>query len=239
MSLKVWQKTWALYRRAEEMEKILLSWSSGKDSAMALYEIKKMINYEVVALLTTITKEYDRVSMHGVRTDLLEQQASSVGLPLEKVPIPKNSNNQEYEAQMQNTLEKYLELGVNKVAFGDLFLEDIRKYREERLAKLGMSGIFPLWKRDTKELAHTLIRLGFRAALSCIDSKSLDGKFAGREFDEQLLADFPPNVDPCGEYGEFHSFAYSGPIFRESIRFRKGEVVLRDDRFYYCDLIPV
>jgi len=220
------------------MEKILLSWSSGKDSAMTLYEIKKAGNYEVVALLTTVTREYDRVSMHGVRRELLEQQAGSVDLPLEKVLIPKNSSNQEYEAQMQKTLERYLKLGVSKVAFGDLFLEDIRKYREEKLAKLGMSGIFPLWKRDTRELAHTVIRLGFKAALSCVDSKSLDGKFAGREFDEQLLADFPPNVDPCGEYGEFHSFAYNGPIFRESIRFRKGEVVLRDNRFYYCDLIP-
>ncbi len=220
------------------MEKILLSWSSGKDGAMALYEIKKAGNYEVAALLTTVTKEYDRVSMHGIRRELLEHQADSIGMPLEKVLIPKNSSNQEYEVQIQKTLEKYLKLGVTRVAFGDLFLEDIRKYREEKLAQLGMSGIFPLWKRDTKELAQTVIRLGFRAVLSCVDSKFLEREFAGREFDEQLLADFPPGVDPCGEYGEFHSFAYSGPIFREDVRFKKGEVVLRDDRFYFCDLIP-
>ena len=220
------------------MEKILLSWSSGKDSAMALYEINREGNYEVSALLTTVTKEYDRVSMHGVRRELLERQADSIGIPLERVLIPKNSNNQEYESNMRKMLEKYLKLGVTKVAFGDLFLEDIRKYREEKLAQLGMSGVFPLWKRDTTELAHVLIGLGFRAALSCVDSKFLEGKFAGREFDEQLLADFPPNIDPCGEFGEFHSFAYSGPIFREDIRFRKGGVVLRDDRFYFCDLVP-
>jgi len=220
------------------MEKILLSWSSGKDSAMTLYEIKKAENYGVAALLTTVTKEYDRVSMHGIRRELLEQQADSIGMPLEKVLISKNSSNQEYESRMRQTLEKYLKLGVTKVAFGDLFLEDIRKYREEKLAQLGMSGIFPLWKRDTKELANIVIRLGFRAALSCVDSRFLEGEFGGREFDEQLLADFPPNVDPCGEYGEFHSFAYSGPIFREDVRFKKGEVVLRGDRFYFCDLIP-
>jgi len=220
------------------MEKILLSWSSGKDSAMALYEIKKARKYEVSALLTTVTKEYDRVSMHGIRRELLEQQADSIGMPLEKVLISKNSSNQGYESRMRQTLEKYLKLGVTKVAFGDPFLEDIRKYREEKLAQLGMSGIFPLWKRDTKELANIVIRLGFRAALSCVDSRFLEGEFAGREFDEQLLADFPPNIDPCGEYGEFHSFAYSGPIFKEDIRFKKGEVVLRGDRFYFCDLVP-
>ena len=220
------------------LEKVLVSWSGGKDSTLALHEIQKSGNYEVCALLTTVTEDYDRISMHGVRRELLEQQTRSLGYPLEKVLISKNTTNKEYETKMRATLEKYKAEGVSRVVFGDLFLEDIRKYRDERLAQLDMAGIYPLWKRNTAELARDFIRSGFKTVICCVDSKALDGKFVGREFDEQFLADLPPKVDPCGENGEFHSFVYAGPTFKETIPFTRGEIVLRDNRFYYCDLIP-
>lgn len=219
-------------------EKILVSWSGGKDSTLALFEIQKTGNFEICALLTTVTEDYDRISMHGVRRELLEQQTRSLGYPLEKVLISKNATNKEYESKMRATLERYKAEGVSRVVFGDLFLEDIRKYRDERLAELEMAGIYPLWKRNTSELAREFIRLGFKAAISCVDSKALDGKFVGREFDEQFLADLPLTADPCGENGEFHSFVYAGPIFKENIPFSRGEIVFRDNRFYYCDLLP-
>lgn len=220
-------------------ERILLSWSGGKDSTYTLYELKRLKEFEIAALVTTVTEDYDRISMHGVRRVLLEQQAASLGLPLEKVMITRNASNREYEAKMQALLERYLSQGVSKVAFGDIFLEDLRQYREDNLAKIGMCGVFPVWKRDTLEMARSFIAAGFRTVISCVDSQALDGKFVGRDFDEQFLADLPPNVDPCGENGEFHSFVYEGPLFRAPIALRKGEITLRDNRFYYCDLIPV
>lgn len=220
-------------------EKVLFSWSGGKDSAMALYEIRKSKDYEVAALLTTVTQDYDRVSMHGLRRVLLEQQAEFLGYPLEKIFITKNASNKEYESKMEEVLLKYKNAGVNSVVFGDIFLEDLRKYREGNLAKIGMKGIFPIWKRDSKELAQTFIDLGFKAVLVCVDSDVLDRKFVGREFDAKFLSDLPSNIDPCGENGEFHSFVYNGPIFREKMSYESGEVILRDNRFYYCDLIPV
>lgn len=219
-------------------ERALFTWSGGKDSVMALYELQKVGNYEISALLTTVTKDYDRVSMHGVRRVLLEQQAHSLGYPLEQVLISKDASNEEYEAKMQEILEIYLEAGVSAVAFGDIFLEDLKKYREENLSKIGMKAIFPVWKGNTAELVHTFIDLGFKAVVTCIDSKVLDKGFVGRPFDEQFLSDLPSNVDPCGENGEFHSFVYDGPIFRESLSYKLGDVVLRDNRFYFCDLIP-
>jgi uncharacterized protein (TIGR00290 family) len=223
----------------EMAERTLFTWSGGKDSVMALYELQKAGDYEILALLTTVTKDYDRISMHGVRRVLLKQQADSLGYRLEQVFISKSASNEEYETKMREILEKYLKAGISTVVFGDIFLEDIRKYREENLSKIGMKAVFPIWKRNTTELAHTFIDLGFKAVITCVDSKVLDKGFVGRRFDEQFLSELPSSVDPCGENGEFHSFVYDGPIFRESLLFEPGDVVLRDDRFYFCDLIPL
>lgn len=220
-------------------ERALFAWSGGKDSAMALYELKKVGKYEISALLTTVTKDYDRVSMHGVQRSLLEQQTNSLGYPLEQVLISKDASNEEYEAKMREILEKYFKAGISTTVFGDIFLEDVRQYREENLSKIGMKAVFPIWKRSTTELTHTFIDLGFKAVITCIDSRALDKGFVGRLFDEQFLSELPPNVDPCGENGEFHSFVYDGPTFRERLLYKLGDVVLRDDRFYFCDLIPV
>ncbi len=220
-------------------EKVLFTWSGGKDSAMALYELEMTDGYEIAALLTTVTEDYDRISMHGVRATLLEQQAKSLRLPLEKVYLTGNSSNEEYEERMKVKLIQYRSQGVYSVVFGDIFLEDVRKYREGNLAKIGMKGVFPLWKRDTNEFAHTFIGLGFKAVITCVDSNVLDRGFVGRVFDERFLSELPGAVDPCGENGEFHSFVHDGPIFRERIVHRRGKVVLRDSRFYYCDLIPL
>jgi uncharacterized protein (TIGR00290 family) len=220
-------------------EKVILSWSGGKDAALALHELQRSKEYEILALLTTVTEEYDRISMHGVRRVLLERQAESLGLPLENVPISKNTSDEEYDRKMREVLQKYLATGVSCVAFGDVFLQDVRNYREENLSKIGMKGVFPLWQSDTTKLAHTFINLGFEAVITCVDSKVLDRRFVGRAFDERFLSELPSGVDPCGENGEFHSFVYAGPIFRKRILHKRGEVVLRDGRFYYCDLIPV
>jgi uncharacterized protein (TIGR00290 family) len=220
------------------MEKVLVSWSGGKDSAIALYEILKNRNYQICALLTTVTEDYDRISMHGVRRILLERQVSSLGFPLEKVLISKNASNEEYESNLGKVLTKYREAGITSVVFGDIFLEDLRKYREDKLATLEMQGIFPLWKRDTQELAHSLTALGFKAITTCIDTSILGRQFVGREIDQQFLSELPSTVDACGENGEYHSFVYDGPIFKEKISFTPGEIVLRDNRFCFCDLIP-
>ncbi len=206
---------------------------------MALYKLLNTTNYEIAALLTTVTEDYDRISMHGVQSILLEKQAESLGFPLEKIYISKISSNEEYETRMKEKLTCYRGLGILSVAFGDIFLEDLKKYREENLDKIGMKGIFPIWKRDTAELSRTFIDSGFKAIITCIDSKVLDKSFVGREFDKELLSELPPDVDPCGENGEFHSFVYNGPIFSKDILFKRGEVVLRNERFYYCDLMPV
>ena len=219
-------------------EKVIVAWSGGKDSALALYEILNAKSYEVLELLTTVTEDYDRISIHGVRRVLLEQQARSLGFPLEKMLISKGVSDAEYESILLKSLNGHRTNGVFSVVFGDIFLEDVRKYREGILSKVGMKGIFPLWKRDTRQLARTFIDLGFKAVITCVDSKSLGRDFVGREFDRQFLADLPFNVDLCGENGEFHSFVYDGPIFSDRIFFTKGEIVLRENRFYYCDLVP-
>jgi len=220
-------------------EKVILSWSGGKDSALALYELEKTESYEITALLTTVTQGYDRISMHGVQRILLERQAECLGFPLEKVFISKDSSNEDYESKMREVLAKYVTAGVRSAVFGDIFLEDLRRPREDNLSKMGMKGIFPIWRRDTRELAHTFIDLGFSAVITCVDSSVLDKTFIGRAFDESFLSQLPSTVDPCGENGEFHSFVYDGPIFREPILHTKGEVVLRENRFYYCDLTPL
>ena len=219
-------------------ERVIVTSSSGKDSILALYEIKKNVEYEITALLTTITEDYNRISMHGVREALLEMQAKSLNLPLEIAFISKGANNEEYDGKMKLLLEKYQKEGVEWVVFGDINLEDVRKYRETNLAKIEMKGLFPLWLKDTTELAHKFIDLGFKAIITCVDTEQLDGKFVGREYDRDFLAELPKKVDQCGENGEFHSFVYDGPIFEYPIRFEIGEKVLRENRFYFCDLIP-
>ena len=219
------------------MEKVLFAWSGGKDSAISLYEIQRSEKYEIAALLTTITDGYDRVSMHGVPRTLVERQAHSVGLPIEEVFISRTSSNEEYGSKMARVLTKFKQAGVSSVVFGDIFLKDVRKYREDNLSQVGMKGIFPLWGRDTTELTRSFIALGFRAIITCIDSRVLDRRFIGRTFDEHFLAELPLNVDPGGENGEFHSFVFDGPIFKERIAYTLGESVLRDS-FYFCDLLP-
>ena len=219
-------------------EKVLFSWSGGKDSALALHELRKNGDYEIAALLTTLTRDQDRVCMHDVPGKLLEQQAESLGLALEKIFISENASNKEYESTMREILAKYREAGVTSVVFGDVFLEELREYREERLSTVEMKGLFPLWKKDTAKLACTFIHLGFKAMITSADSHLLDRIFVGNNFDEQFLSILPFGVDPSGENGEFHSFVYDGPIFQRPIPCASGPVVLRENGFYYCDLVP-
>jgi uncharacterized protein (TIGR00290 family) len=219
-------------------EKVMLSWSGGKDSALALHELQRAGGYEIVTLLTTISRDYDRICMHGVRRDLLEQQAKALGLPLETVFISKNASNDEYEFQMRQVLTRHLAAGVRSVAFGDIFLEELRAYRQQKLSTIGIKGLFPLWKRDTVELACTFMHLGFKAVITSADSNCLESGCVGRTFDKQFLSTLPAAVDPCGENGEFHSFAYDGPIFSRPVLHTVGEIVLRENGFYYCDLTP-
>jgi uncharacterized protein (TIGR00290 family) len=214
-----------------------MSWSGGKDSSLALYELSKANDFEIVALLTVLTRDFDRVSMHGVRRSLLEIQAKRLHLPVEKVWIRKGAPNTEYEAQMSRALSKHYSNGVRYAVFGDLFLEDIRGYREAKLASMNMAGVFPLWKKDTRKLASYFVEEGFRAIVCTVDPKALDPNFCGREFDESFLSNIPATVDPCGENGEFHTFVYAGPIFEKEIEVRKGEVVVRDG-FYFSDIAP-
>jgi len=218
--------------------KAVVSWSSGKDSAWALQVVRAAGDLEVVGLLTTVTDAYSRVSMHGVREALLERQAEEIGLPLTKIRIPAPCPNEVYERLMRAALLTFKEQGVTSVVFGDLFLADLKEYREARLVEVGMKGEFPLWLRDTASLAREMIAGGLQARLSCVDPKKLDRSFAGRTFDEELLRDLPAGVDPCGENGEFHSFAWAGPMFRHPIPIQVGEVVERDG-FVFADLVPV
>lgn len=215
----------------------LLSWSSGKDSAWALHVLKQRGDLEVVGLLTTLNQVHDRVAMHAVRHELLELQAAAAGLPLLVVPIPSPCSNDEYEAAMRAALERAAEMGVTRMAFGDLFLEDIRAYREQKLAGTGIEPVFPLWGLPTPELARDMLSGGLRARLTCVDPKQLPARFAGREFELQLLRELPVAVDPCGERGEFHTFAYDGPMFSQRIAIEAGEVVERDG-FIFADLLP-
>jgi uncharacterized protein (TIGR00290 family) len=216
---------------------VLFSWSGGKDSAMALHALLGSPKYEVVSLLTTVTEGYERISMHGVRNELLRRQAESIGLPVEELRIPPQCPNTIYEQRMTETVLRFRERGVLHVAFGDIFLEDLRAYREEKLARATMSALFPIWKIDTGELAMRFLRDGFRAVAACIDPRKLDKSFAGRELDQAFFGDLPPGVDPCGENGEFHTFVFDGPIFRSPIPVQCGQVVERDS-FVFCDLLP-
>jgi uncharacterized protein (TIGR00290 family) len=218
-------------------EPILFCWSGGKDSAMALHTLLRLPDVRIVALLTTVTETYDRISMHGVRRELLVQQAESIGLPLHEVRIPPQCVNPIYEARMEEAVRFHYDAGVRSVAFGDIFLEDLRAYREKNLARIGMTALFPIWKRDTRELIRSFHAARFRAIAACIDPKVLDRTFAGRELDDSFFRDLPAGVDPCGENGEFHTFVFDGPIFREPVAVRAGEVLERDS-FIYCDLLP-
>jgi len=218
-------------------EDVLFCWSGGKDSAMALHALRAARECRIAALLTTVTEEYDRISMHGVRRALLERQAESLGLPLHAVLIPPQCINATYEERMKEALAKHFARGVRRVAFGDIFLEDLRAYRENNLAKIGMQALFPIWKRDTRELAREFVRQGFRAITVCVDPRVLDASFAGRELDAAFFAELPPGVDPCGENGEFHTFVFDGPVFKTPIAFHTGEKVVRDG-FCFCDLLP-
>jgi len=218
-------------------EPILFCWSGGKDSAMALYTLLQQPDLRVVALLTTVTETYYRVAMHGVRRVLLRQQAESLRLPLHEVFIPPQCVNPIYEARMEEALRIHYAQGIRKVAFGDIFLEDLRAYREKNLARIGMTALFPIWKRNTCELIQFFHQQRFRAIAACIDTKVLSPNFAGRELDESFFRDLPPHADPCGENGEFHTFVFDGPIFHSPIPVRTGEVVNRDG-FVFCDLLP-
>lgn len=220
-----------------DAEPVLFCWSGGKDSAMALHALREQPGVRVVALLTTVTETYERISMHGVRRELLHAQAKSIGLPLHEVLIPPQCVNPIYEARMEAALRHFYEEGVRKTAFGDIFLQDLREYRERNLAHIGMTAIFPIWKRDTRELASHFVAQGFRAVTACIDPAKLDRSFAGRELDATFFSELPAGVDACGENGEFHTFVFDGPVFREPIGVRTGEIVMRDG-FIYCDLLP-
>jgi uncharacterized protein (TIGR00290 family) len=216
---------------------VLLAWSSGKDSAYTLHVLRQRPDVEVVGLLTTINEAYDRVAMHAVRVALLEAQAHAARLPLFLARIPSPCPNEVYERAMADALAQARARGVRGVAFGDLFLEDVRRYREERMRGSGLEPLFPLWGRPTRALAEEMIASGLRARLTCVDPRKLDRSFAGREFGAELLRDLPSEVDPCGENGEFHSFAWDGPMFRYPVALRGGEVVERDG-FVFADLLP-
>ena len=217
------------------MTKVALSWSSGKDSAWALHLLRQDPAIEVVALVTTLNEQFDRVAMHAVRRELLERQAESAGVPLWKVPLPWPCSNQDYEARMRDLCAQAVRQGVTAMAFGDLFLGDIRMYRERQLSGSGIEPLFPVWGLPTLALAQEMIAAGLRAKITCVDPKFLPARFAGRDFDAQFLADLPAEVDPCGEKGEFHSFVYDGPMFRHPIPVQVGEIIERDG-FVFADL---
>ncbi|HZD95883.1 MAG TPA: ATP-binding protein [Candidatus Sulfotelmatobacter sp.] len=218
------------------MKKVLLSWSSGKDSAWALHVLQQQGEYEIAGLLTTINSAFDRVAMHGTRRELLEMQARAAGLPLIKLPLPWPCSNLDYEAAMKRLCDQAVADGISAIAFGDLYLTDVRSYRETQLKGTGLEPLFPIWQIPTHKLAREMIRSGLRAKLVCVDPKQIDPEFIGRDFDEKFLDELPPGADPCGENGEFHSFVYDGPMFGRQIAIVAGEKVQRDG-FWYCDVL--
>jgi uncharacterized protein (TIGR00290 family) len=233
--------------------KTFFNWSTGKDSALALYHMKRDPLYQIGHLLTSVNATFDRVSMHGLRRELLERQVRALGIPATTVEMPESPDMTTYEQLMSTAVTQLKNDGFTCAAFGDIFLEDLRIYRETKLAELGIEAAFPLWKRNTADLVREFIDLGFRAVVVCVDARHLDGSFAGRELDHAFLGDLPPGVDPCGENGEFHTFCFAGPIFSENIDFDLGEKVHRtytspnnkddicapsDAGFWYCDLLP-
>lgn len=242
-------------------EKVVFCWSGGKDSALALYNLLKEGRYEVVSLLTTCNEHFQRVSMHGVRLELLEKQAEALGLPLQKMFVSQRSSNEEYLLRLTECLLAYKAQGITGFAFGDIFLEDLKRWREDNLAKLGLRGIFPIWKRDSRDLIGEFITFGFSSVICCVNDAYLDQTFLGRNIDTEFVNSLPADVDPCGENGEFHSFAFAGPIFKKPLRIRVGETVYRPVEethpgntvappvcppsfprrtkgFWFCDLLP-
>nr|WP_199163040.1 diphthine--ammonia ligase [Elizabethkingia sp. ASV34] len=225
-------------------EKVLMNWSGGKDSAMALYNILNNKDYRVEGLLTSVNAANQRISMHGVSGELLVKQAESIGLPLTKINLPESSDMTAYENIMEQTLSTFTEQGIRTSVFGDIFLEDLRKYREKQLEKIGWKAIFPLWKKDTRNLVYEFLELGFRTRICCINKQYLDSDFLGCDLDEYLIDKFPENVDPCGENGEFHTFVYAGPVFQHNLNIRNGERVEKsynhDGKSYgyeFCDIL--
>ncbi|HKW01072.1 MAG TPA: hypothetical protein VJN96_14705 [Vicinamibacterales bacterium] len=222
------------------MTPVLLAWSGGKDSTLALAELRRRPTHRVVGLLTTVTEAYDRISMHGVRRSILRAQAESIGLPVFEAVLPPDASNEIYDAAWADAIRRAREaIGpVEHLAYGDLFLEDVRRFREEQSVRLEYLPLFPLWGRDTTRLAREFVDAGYEAYLTCVDTQQLDASFAGRRYDARLLADLPASVDPCGERGEFHTCVVGGPIFMEPIAVAVGERTRRAERFEYCDLVP-
>lgn len=229
------ERTWGLSR---VKPKILLSWSTGKDSAWTLHVLRQSVGWDIAGLVATVNIAFGRVSMHGVREELLERQAQAVGLPLWKVPLPYPCPNEAYESAMRELILRAKEAEVTHFAFGDLFLQDVRDYRERQLAGTGITPVFPLWGIDTAGLAHDMIASGLRAIVTCVDPRQIPASLIGREFDEAFLKELPPSADPCGENGEYHTFCYDGPMFTRPIPVRTGEVVERDG-FVYVDVLAV
>lgn len=230
------------------MQKIFFNWSTGKDSALALHYLLEGGQYDVAHLITSVNAHYDRVSMHGLRRALLDKQVEALGIPYSTIELPEMPSMEEYEVKMEEALQPLVDSGLTTTAFGDIFLEDLRKYREDQLEKMGIKAVFPLWKRNTLELAHEFIEKGFKATVVCAKAEYMDESFVGRDFDKSFLEALPPEVDPCGENGEFHTFCYDGPIFDQPISFEIGEKIYRaykapnneqnakDMGFWYCDL---
>ncbi|WP_407509167.1 Dph6-related ATP pyrophosphatase [Elizabethkingia anophelis] len=225
-------------------EKVLMNWSGGKDSAMALYNILNNKNYKVEGLLTSVNAANQRISMHGVSGEVLVKQAESIGLPLTKINLPEASDMTAYENIMEQTLSTFTEQGIETSVFGDIFLEDLRKYREQQLEKIGWKAVFPLWKKDTRNLVYEFLELGFRTRICCINKQNLDSDFLGCDLDEYLIDKLPENVDPCGENGEFHTFVYAGPVFQNNLSIKNGERVEKsynhDGKAYgyeFCDIL--
>lgn len=225
--------------------KTYFNWSSGKDSALALHYLLQDTNYTIDSLFTSVNAHYNRVSMHGVRKELLQQQIEAIGISGKTVELPEQPTNVEYEALMKNKMEELLSEGYECAAFGDIFLEDLKTYRENQLHPFGIKTVFPLWKKDTKELLSEFTNLGFKAITVCVDSSKLDKSFVGRIIDADFINDLPENVDICGENGEFHTFCFDGPYFKQPVAFTKGEIILREydtngfkSKFWFCDLIP-
>ena len=218
--------------------KVLVSWSSGKDSAWTLHLLRQQSGVEIAGLLTTVNQQFQRVAMHGTRRELVQAQAAAAGLPLWEVPLPWPCSNEEYERAMEQACASAVSQGITAMAFGDLFLEDVRKYREDRLSGTGLQAIFPIWGRNTKDLAKEMLDAGLRARIVCLDPRQVPAHFAGQDFSRELLAEMPPGADPCGENGEFHTFVYDGPMFRRPVSVESGEVVTRDG-FVYADVLPV
>jgi uncharacterized protein (TIGR00290 family) len=209
------------------MKKAIVSWSGGKDSALALFFCRQSEQYELVGLLTNVNEEFGRVSMHGVRTGLIEAQAEAIGLPLHTLKFPGDVSMETYNVLMKQRLTELKELGITHVIYGDIFLEDLRRFREHQLSEVGLQGVFPLWNQNTHELLAQFIETGFKAVLVCLNENQLPESWAGRELDATILNDLPPSVDPCGENGEYHSFVYDGPIFKKPVAFQKGNVIRR------------